>query len=81
MKQLLMLLSLVCISGMIFAQNSQDHKKQVEEWHQKRIDNLKEEDGWLNLEGLFWLHQGVNTFGSDTLNLIVFITMQISLNI
>ena len=56
---------LVFISGTIFAQNSEDHKKSVEQWHQKRIDNLKEEDGWLNLEGLFWLHQGVNTFGSD----------------
>ena len=65
MKQLVALLSLVIISGTVSAQNSQEHKKSVEEWHQKRIDNLKEEDGWLNLEGLFWLHQGVNTFGSD----------------
>ena len=36
----------------------------VNNWHKKRIDYLKRDNGWLNLEGLFWLHKGVNTFGS-----------------
>lgn len=36
----------------------------IEDWHQVRIENLKLADGWLNLEGLFWLHKGNNSFGS-----------------
>ncbi len=38
----------------------------VNNWYKKRNFYLKKEDGWLNLEGLFWLHKGVNTFGSAT---------------
>ena len=38
----------------------------IEQWHQMRIDYLKKPDGWLNLEGLFWLKKGKNSFGSDT---------------
>lgn len=48
------------------AQNETIYTTSVEDWHAKRIQDLKQEDGWLNLEGLFWLHKGVNTFGSDS---------------
>lgn len=41
-------------------------------WHQKRIESLKNEDGWLNLAGLFWLKEGENSFGSDANNTIQF---------
>lgn len=41
-------------------------------WHQKRIESLKSEDGWLNLVGLFWLTEGENTFGSDKSNTLIF---------
>ena len=34
-------------------------------WHQKRIEDLKAENGWLNLAGLFWLEEGKNSFGAD----------------
>jgi uncharacterized protein (DUF1684 family) len=33
---------------------------------------LKAEDGWLNLEGLLWLNEGVNKFGAGINNQIVF---------
>jgi uncharacterized protein (DUF1684 family) len=49
-------------SSTSFAQNS--YQSEIENWKQKRIDYLRSEDGWLNLVGLFWLHQGKNTFGS-----------------
>lgn len=49
-----------------------DHKKDVESWYNKRVENLKSHDGWLNLAGLFWLHEGINTFGSDESNDVVF---------
>lgn len=45
---------------------------QINEWHKKRIENLKKENGWLNLVGLFWLKQGENNFGSGSENDIIF---------
>jgi uncharacterized protein (DUF1684 family) len=33
-------------------------------WHQKRLDRLRAEDGWLTLVGLGWLTEGANTAGS-----------------
>ena len=35
----------------------------INTWHDVRIENLKKPNGWLNLEGLFWLRKGKNTFG------------------
>lgn len=46
--------------------------KALKAWHQKRIESLKSENGWLNLAGLFWLEEGQNTFGTDENNKIVF---------
>jgi len=64
MKRLLYILSMLLISQWVVSQTSKAYTKQVDAWHAKRIQNLKQPDGWLNLEGLFWLHQGVNSFGS-----------------
>jgi uncharacterized protein (DUF1684 family) len=46
--------------------------KEIEKWKEKRLARLKSEDGWLNLAGLFWLEEGVNSIGSDPANSIVF---------
>jgi len=48
------------------------HQQDVEVWYAKRIEDLKSHDGWLNLAGLFWLRGGMNSFGSDESNDIVF---------
>jgi uncharacterized protein (DUF1684 family) len=45
---------------------------EIEQWHSTRVEALKKPNGWLNLEGLFWLHAGVNRFGSSTKNDLVF---------
>ena len=45
---------------------------EINQWHQKRIENLKKENGWLNLVGLYWLKNGENKFGSAKDNDIVF---------
>jgi len=42
--------------------------KEINDWHKKRIENLKKENGWLNLVGLFFLKEGENTFGSGNQN-------------
>lgn len=48
------------------------YQQEMDQWHQKRIDELKSETGWLNLAGLFWLKEGINTFGSDKANDLIF---------
>jgi uncharacterized protein (DUF1684 family) len=40
-----------------------NYVESINEWHKLRVAFLKSPKGWLNLEGLFWLHKGVNTFG------------------
>lgn len=37
---------------------------ELEEWQEARTRSLKSPTGWLNLAGLYWLKQGVNTVGS-----------------
>jgi len=44
----------------------------IANFHFKRVQKLKKENGWLNLVGLYWLKQGENTFGSDPSNDIIF---------
>jgi uncharacterized protein (DUF1684 family) len=48
------------------------YQKEFERWKEKRLARLKSETGWLNLAGLFWLEDGVNTIGSDSSNTIIF---------
>jgi uncharacterized protein len=44
----------------------------LKKWHNNRTKSLKSENGWLNLAGLFWLEEGINTIGTDISNKIVF---------
>ena len=45
---------------------------EVEAWDGARIAALKDPNGWLNLEGLFWFKKGVNSFGSAKENELVY---------
>jgi uncharacterized protein (DUF1684 family) len=42
----------------------EEHRLEIEAWHEKQMASLKSENGWLNLIGLYWLEEGENTFGS-----------------
>jgi uncharacterized protein (DUF1684 family) len=48
------------------------YHKAIETWQQQRVEELKAEDGWLNLTGLFWLKEGKNTFGCGKQNECIF---------
>ena len=48
------------------------YENEIRDWHKKRVEDLKSENGWLNLAGLLWLEEGENTFGGDGENDIVF---------
>ncbi len=47
------------------------HRKEIEQWREKRAAELTSDDSWLTLVGLFWLKDGENKFGSDASNGIV----------
>jgi uncharacterized protein len=47
------------------------YRQDVEKWRQNYENHLKAEDGWLTVSGLFWLHEGENSFGSATGNDVV----------
>lgn len=44
----------------------------IKEWQKKRNDYQVSEQGWVNLAGLFWMKEGINTFGSGDDNDFVF---------
>ncbi|MET0243400.1 MAG: DUF1684 domain-containing protein [Flavitalea sp.] len=72
-KQVIIFALIALVNGSASAQESgAAYVKSLDEWHAKRIESLKSENGWLNLEGLFWLEQGSNSFGSGKQNAIVF---------
>lgn len=48
------------------------HLQEIEKWHEERVTSLKGPTGWLNIAGLFWLKEGINTFGSAPANDVVF---------
>ena len=63
MKKYWLLLLITFQLNALYSQSSKNYLKSINEWHIKRENSLKQPNGWLNLEGLFWLHKGVNSFG------------------
>jgi uncharacterized protein len=47
------------------------YRASVDKWRQAYEAQLKSDGGWLTVSGLFWLHEGDNSFGSGPLNDIV----------
>src|SRR5213594_4366159 len=47
------------------------YQSEIEAWRRARETRLKADDGWLTVSGLFWLHEGVNSFGAGADNDIV----------
>jgi uncharacterized protein (DUF1684 family) len=58
---LFMLLSSVSIGQQ---EAAPQYEKEIENWHEQRIKNLRSENGWLNVSGLFWLQEGDNSIGT-----------------
>jgi uncharacterized protein (DUF1684 family) len=42
-----------------------DYATEIQKHRDKRVAELTAPDGWLAVTGLFWLHEGMNTAGSD----------------
>ena len=44
---------------------NEQYEQSVIKWRQEVDANLRRENGWLALSGLFWLRKGINVIGSD----------------
>jgi len=47
------------------------YQSDIAHWREKREVSLKADGGWLTVAGLFWLHEGTNSFGKAEGNDIV----------
>jgi uncharacterized protein len=59
-----------CVGSFAFAHDDA-YRASVAKWRADYEADLKSDDGWLTISGLFWLHDGENRFGSDSTNDIV----------
>jgi uncharacterized protein (DUF1684 family) len=57
------------LAGLALAQSS--YVAEIEKWRKTREENLKKDDGWLTVAGLFWLEAGNNPAGTAPSNKIV----------
>src|SRR5215475_15214609 len=55
--------------GAASAQDS--YVAEIQQWQKQQEKELRSDNGWLTVSGLFWLHPGNNTFGSGKTNEIV----------
>ena len=44
--------------------HNDEYEQSILKWRQEMDTNLRRENGWLALAGLFWLRQGTNLIGS-----------------
>jgi uncharacterized protein len=58
-KFALSLLALPVLAGVTY-------QAEIAEWRHKREAQLRADGGWLTVTGLFWLHEGSNSFGTGT---------------
>jgi uncharacterized protein (DUF1684 family) len=61
---------IVSLAGIALAMAA-SFQDEIAQWRRQREERLKAEGGWLTVAGLFWLHDGANTFGKDGDNEIV----------
>jgi uncharacterized protein (DUF1684 family) len=50
---------------LLIASAPASYRAEIEKYRRERIEELTAPNGWLAVQGLFWLHDGVNTAGSD----------------
>jgi uncharacterized protein len=63
-----------CFQLFVGSAQSEEYVKNYKMWKSERIKELKSEQGYLNLAGLFWLKEGESTIGSNKSNKIHFDT-------
>jgi uncharacterized protein len=62
-------LAVMLVATAVSAQTS--YQMEIQKWRAARLAELKSDNGWLTVVGLFWLKEGSNRIGSDSTNEIV----------
>ena len=62
---------LVAIAPQAIASGQDSYRGKIAKFRAERETELKADDGWLSLAGLFWLKEGENRFGADPSNEVV----------
>ena len=57
--------SVACNKSKPVSFDAAGYKTEIARWQNDRLTNLKKEDSWLTLVGLYWLKEGENKFGSN----------------
>src|SRR5258708_27751061 len=66
MKALLLTISFSVLTFAGFGQTQVSYRGEIEKWRADREAEIKKENGWLTVVGLFWLKEGKNTIGSGS---------------
>src|SRR3954470_11522828 len=53
------------IAVIALAAQPSSYRQEIEKYRHDRVTELTAPNGWLAVRGLFWLHEGANTAGSD----------------
>jgi uncharacterized protein (DUF1684 family) len=62
---------LACLTAAAATAGGETYAQYIARWRQQREANLKADDGWLTVSGLWWLRQGDTRIGSDPGNDVV----------
>jgi uncharacterized protein (DUF1684 family) len=62
---------LIALAPAALSSGDDSYKRKIQKWRAEQEAELKSDDGWLTVAGLFWLKEGVNRFGTDSANEIV----------
>ena len=54
--------------GVLLSGADAGYREEIERWRAHHEAELKQDEGWLTVVGLFWLHPGENRFGSAPAN-------------
>lgn len=57
------ILVVIAVAALAEARAQTDYVKAIEKWRSDEEADLKKENGWLSVSGLFWLKEGINTVG------------------
>ena len=62
---------IACLAACIPLVAAVTYQSQIAEWRRQREASLETDGGWLTVNGLYWLHEGSNPFGSGSGSAIV----------
>lgn len=57
--------TMLLVAALALTQAPSSYRAEIETYRKERIEELTAPNGWLAVRGLFWLHEGANTAGSD----------------